>query len=701
MQVQDIMIPLPWVCKHEQTLKEVAHLLLLHGVDGLPVVNSRGKFVGCVGKKQLYSAIARGIDFTTPVHELMVSNMMTVAPETALEEMYPLSNSMVPVVQNGKILGVVTREAVASYSNLNSSHYSMQMEAAFDAIYDGIIGIDINQNILIFNKAAEELLGISKLSILDRSYLEIFPQGILHQVLENRQGALNQKVSYEDKTLLSINSPIVIGNKVIGAIAALQDISKLERVSHELEYTKKLKAEVDAIIEASFDSIFVTDAKGNVLSVNEAYTRITGIKAEEIMGKNMYDLVQEGLYDRSATIEVIETHQSVTFTQNIKTGKTLLVTGNPVFNDKGEFVRVLTNGRDVTELMLLKQEVEQAHSLSRHFEEELKKATANSKEMVINSDKSREIMDLTVRLGKVDSTVLIYGESGVGKELIARELHKNSIRKDRPLISINCAAIPEGLLESELFGYDSGAFSGAKKGGKMGIFEIANGGTLFLDEIGEMPVTLQSKLLRVIQEKEILRVGGTTPINIDVRLITATNRDLWEMARKGQFRQDLYYRLNVVPIYVPPLRDRKEEIPALAYHFLRIINEQYDLQKKLDQRLIARLMEYEWPGNIRELRNVIERAVVTSPDTVIKSIKLSGNINQDEKEYVMETEDSPRINLREKVNAYERDLIQHYVETYKSSRKVAKALGVSQTTIMRKVALYGISLGGQEEVNRV
>lgn len=694
MQVRDIMIPLSQVCKHEQTLKELADLFLLHGVDGFPVVNSQGKFVGCIGKKQMYRAVAEGVDFATPVHELMVSNIMTVAPETTLEEMYPLSNSMVPVVQNGKILGVVTREAVASYSNLNASHYSMQMEAAFDAIYDGIIGIDINQNILIFNKAAEELLDISRLSILNRSYLEVFPQGILHRVLENRQGALNQKVSHEDKTLLSINSPIVVKGKVIGAIAALQDISRLEQVSHELEYTKKLKAEVDAIIEASFDSIFVTDAKGNVLSINEAYTRITGITAEEIMGKNMYDLVQEGLYDRSATIEVIETHQSVTFVQKIKTGKTLLVTGNPVFNDKGQFVRVLTNGRDITELMLLKQEVEQAHSLSRHFQEELKKATMNSKEIVIHSDKSREIMDLTIRLGKVDSTVLIYGESGVGKELVARELHKNSIRKDQPLVSINCAAIPEGLLESELFGYDSGAFSGAKKGGKMGIFEMANGGTLFLDEIGEMPITLQSKLLRVIQEKEILRVGGTTPVSIDVRLITATNRDLWDMARKGQFRQDLYYRLNVVPIRVPPLRERKEEIPALAYYFLHIINEQYGLHKKLDERLIAKLMEYEWPGNIRELRNVVERAVVTSPDTVIKTVKLSGNINQDEKEYDTEMEDPPTIDLREKVNAYEKDLIQRYVETYKSSRKVAKALGVSQTTVMRKVALYGISLGG-------
>jgi TyrR family helix-turn-helix protein len=228
----------------------------------------------------------------------------------------------------------------------------------------------------------------------------------------------------------------------------------------------------------------------------------------------------------------------------------------------------------------------------------------------------------------------------------------------------------------------------------MGIFEIANGGTLFLDEIGEMPLALQSKLLRAIQEKEILRIGATTPTHIDIRLITATNRDLWEMARKGLFRQDLYYRLNVVPLFVPPLRDRKEEIPALAYHFIRIFNQQYDINKCLDERLIASLLEYDWPGNIRELRNAIERAVVTNPDTVIKSIQLGGNISEGEKKIQVESDDASEIDLKEKVNAYEKELLQHYIQIYKSSRKVAKALGVSQTTVVRKAAQYGLTLEG-------
>lgn len=694
MQAQDIMISMPTVCSFQQNLAEAAGLFLEHGVDGLPIVNDQEEFVGYIGKKQLYKAINRGMDFNTPVQELMISNILVITPDTDLKDLYPLSNTMVPVVKKGKLLGLVTRQAVASFSNFSKDNITMQIEALLDATYEGIIGIDKDGTIFAYNKAAEEIIGIDRSSVLNRAYLEVFPQGNLHRTLENKKSVSNEKFVHQDKVYLSVNSPITIGKKVIGALAVLQDISKLENLTNELEYTKKLKAELDAIIEASFDSIFVTDAKANVLSINEAYTRITGIKAEEIIGKNMYDMVDQGLYDRSATIGVIESHLPVTFTQKIKSGKTLLVTGNPVFNEQGELTSVLTNGRDITELMRLKQEMAQAKSLSRHYEEELKKVAMQSGEMVINSDKTRELIELTMRIGKVDSTVLIYGESGVGKELIARELHKNSNRKDKPLITINCAAIPDSLLESELFGYESGAFSGAKKGGKMGLFEIANGGTLFLDEIGEMPIALQSKLLRAIQEKEILRVGGTNPTHIDIRLITATNRDLWEMARKGQFRQDLYYRLNVIPIYVPPLRERKEEIPALAYHFIRIFNEQYKMNKSVDEKLIASLLDYDWPGNIRELRNAIERAVVTNPDTVIKSIQLSGNINEGEKEFNIESDETPGIDLKEKINAYEKDLLQHYIQIYKSSRKVAQALKVSQTTVVRKAAQYGIRLEG-------
>lgn len=451
--------------------------------------------------------------------------------------------------------------------------------------------------------------------------------------------------------------------------------------------------ELNNVMEASFDSLFVTDARGKILRVNDAYTRLTGIPADEILGRTMYELVEEGYYDRSATVEVIKTGKSVTFTQNIKTGKTLLVTGNPIYNKRGELIQVLTNGRDITELNRLKQEVEHANELTLHYQRELQKIQMETeKDFVIGSEVMKEIMSLVMHMGKVDSTVLVQGESGVGKEIIARELHNNSYRKDKPYIRINCAAIPETLLESELFGYEAGAFTGAKKEGKMGIFEIASGGTLFLDEIGDISYSLQVKLLRVLQEGEIIRVGGVKAIPVDVRIITSTNRDLWKMVQNNTFREDLYYRLNVVPIYIPPLRERKEEIPMLVAYFEKLFNNQYGLNKRINPLFLDKLMEYDWPGNIRELRNIVERAIVTSPDDDIKDcVFFRSNIKNTK---VKQVEEEVEItDLKAAVEKFEKKILSKAIKKHKSSRKVASALGVSQTTIIRKATRYGLDFG--------
>ncbi|MGE5454886.1 MAG: sigma-54 interaction domain-containing protein, partial [Methylocystaceae bacterium] len=447
--------------------------------------------------------------------------------------------------------------------------------------------------------------------------------------------------------------------------------------------------EVNSIIEASFDSIFLADASGQVLAINSAYTRISGLTPKEIIGKTCQDLLREGLIDRSETLEVIASRQPVTFTQKLKNGKTLLVTGNPIFNKKGDLIRVLTNGRDITELNKLRQEVEHAHSLKQHYENELKKfQAANSSDYVVASQKMKDIIDMVLHLGKVDTTILIQGESGVGKEVIAQEIHKNSLRKDKPLIRVNCAAIPESLLESELFGYEAGAFTGAKKEGRMGIFELADHATLFLDEIGEIPLHLQAKLLRVLQEKEIVRIGSPKAIPIDVRLIAATNRDLREMVKNNSFRQDLYYRLNVVPITVPPLRERREEIPSLVNLFLSNFNKKYNFNKSVATSVMEALISYDWPGNVRELRNVTERLVVTTSEAVISEVNIGDPI-EDNKSLTPAVLDG-RICLKDAMAEIEMGIILDYVSKYKSTRKTASALGLSPTTLCRKAAGYGI-----------
>lgn len=486
--------------------------------------------------------------------------------------------------------------------------------------------------------------------------------------------------------------PVVIDDIVVGIVNQSDLIRHYNMEIKDLKEIKLLKEQLDAIFEASYDYLFVTDAEGRVTKANSAYYRITGIKPEEVIGKTMYELVAQGFYDRSCSVEVIETLRPVTFVQKIKTGRTVLVTGNPVFDDEGRLMSVITNGRDITELNELKKAVEHGQSLSRHYKNELSRIKG-LENCVVASSVMAELMEKINHLAQFDSAVLITGESGVGKEIIAHQIHLQSSRADKPYIRINCAAIPETLLESELFGYAEGAFTGAKKGGKMGIFELAHGGTLLLDEIGELPQGMQAKLLRVIQENEVSRIGATKTTKIDVRIITSTNRDLNEMVKSNEFRKDLFYRLNVVPVRVPPLRERREEIPALIDHFLDIFNKKYKLEKQIDPRLIDKLITYDWPGNVRELKNMIERAIVTSPERVIREITL-------ESDYTMQYEDEAlkleaTDNLRDIVQEIEKYYIKTYFDKYGSTRKAAAALGISQSTLCRKAAMYDIDLSGQ------
>lgn len=334
----------------------------------------------------------------------------------------------------------------------------------------------------------------------------------------------------------------------------------------------------------------------------------------------MEELVEKGVFSESVTFKVFEERAPVSVMHEIKTGQTVLSTGHPVFNEEGEIVRVVTTARDVKELNHVKEELNKAKKLSEKYYselEKLRKQQAKMEDIVVKSGEMKNVMDLAIQMGRVDSTVLITGESGVGKEVVAKAIHQSSERTSGSLIKVNCGAIPDNLLEAELFGYAEGSFTGAKKGGKPGMFELADGGSLFLDEIAELPLNLQVKLLRVLQEEEIIRVGGTKPIKIDVRIIAATNRDLAKMLKEGEFREDLFYRLNVVPIEIPPLRERKEDISQLIFKFLDDFNKKYNKNKKIDLDTINFLESYDWPGNVRELKNLIERFVVISEKDII------------------------------------------------------------------------------------
>ncbi len=371
------------------------------------------------------------------------------------------------------------------------------------------------------------------------------------------------------------------------------------------------------VINNSFDAVLVSDKHGKVLLCNAATGKLLGVDPQQIQGRNLKDIVKEGLLDRSVVLESIETCSVVSRILKNKNGYPIVATATPVLGKDDEIIMVVVNSRDVNILeryiKAFKQEQNRAVQYKRAVTY-LGEKDIKQQEVVSKSKKMKEIVEKCTFIAKSDSTVLLLGESGTGKDVMARLIHINSNRADEPFIPVNCAAIPTELLESELFGYVSGAFTGANSQGKAGLFEIAHRGTLFLDEIGDLPLVMQSKLLRIIETGEVQRLGDTRITRTNVRLITATNRDLQVMVEKNEFRSDLYYRLNVIPIALPPLRERPDDIIALAERFLEEYNRKYSTEKIITPDGLQEMLGYSWPGNARELRNVIERLVITSKD---------------------------------------------------------------------------------------
>ncbi|WBL46009.1 sigma 54-interacting transcriptional regulator [Clostridium estertheticum] len=447
--------------------------------------------------------------------------------------------------------------------------------------------------------------------------------------------------------------------------------------------------ELDAVIEASFDGIYITDGKANTLKINKSYENITGLQRKDMINRNMFELEKEGYISKSATLMVLKNRKSNTIEQVFNTGKKVLVSSSPIFNDKGNISMVVTNVRDITELYELQDELVKNMKLTEKYHSEIEAMRIqylNLADIIAKDTAMIDLLEVAKRVASVDTTVLILGETGVGKEEIAKFVYKNSLRKSKNFIKINCGAIPSNLIESELFGYVKGAFTGANKEGKMGLFEVADGGTVFLDEIGELPLDIQVKLLNVLQEGEVERVGAVKPIKIDVRVLAATNRDLEEMTKDKTFRADLYYRLNVVPLVVPPLRERRGDIIPLVQYFLSKLNKKYKFKKTFTIEALNTLYNYSWPGNVRELKNIVERVIVmSSSDKIFKndlSIKnfpdsIETNINGDD-----------ICNLKEAVEKVEAKLINNAFNNAGNVRDAAKMLGINSSTFFRKRKRY-------------
>ena len=566
--------------------------------------------------------------------------------------------------------------------------------AVFDAAHNGIMIVNRQGRIVVYNRAARRMLGGVGQRIVGRHFKEVRPEAWadIKKILTTATPQLGKPVSFPNATIVANRSPIIMNGEVVGVISVFQDISAYEAMVEELKGYKRLLREMEAIFESSSDGLYITDGQANTIRVNTAYERITGLNREELVGRNMHELVARGFFDQSVTLEVLRTGRQVTIMQSIKGGeKQVMVTGTPFFDEDGEIELVVTNVRDMTMLKRLEAELERSKRVSSRYYQSLmehQKYEYALEEMVVRSRAMSQVVRKAVKVSGVDAAVLIHGESGVGKSLLARLIHQMSPRKDRPFVKINCGAIPASLMESELFGYTEGAFTGAAKGGKAGLIEAAHTGTVFLDEVGELTPAMQVKLLEVIEEKTFTRVGDTRPTKVDVRIIAATNRDLKKLIARGRFREDLYFRLNVIPIHIPPLRERREDIPALAMRMLESFNRRMGTSKRLAPEVMDRLVSYDYPGNVRELINLLERMVVMSEGEVITLEDLPGELREQE---VGEELGKGGMTLKAAVEALERRMIAQALERWGSPRRAAMELGVHPSTLWRKMVRYGLS----------
>lgn len=478
----------------------------------------------------------------------------------------------------------------------------------------------------------------------------------------------------------------------------------LETISKDLDAFLSLGIDFKHVVEALDDSIFITDKDGICMYVNPAHRRNTEILPEEVLGRDVNEIVADGsLFTGGAAVDVLKEHKKVFRLSTVnKTNPPSVgyAVGVPLFNEDGSLHQVVVSSRPVLSLQALQEDygkfLQEANAIGKEGVRITSEDNYPSKRLAGSSVAMQKIETTIEMAAPTDATILITGESGVGKEVVADEIFRLSQRSRKPFIKVNCASIPANLLESELFGYEQGAFSGAVKNGKQGLFEIANGGTILLDEIGEMPMDLQAKLLRAIQNREIMRVGGTRPIKLDLRFLAATNADLKKKVSDGSFRQDLYYRLNVIPIKVPPLRERISDLDDLIRHFMDFFAAKHHRTFALTDSQLAMMRQYSWPGNIRELENVIEYLTICASgannvnDEMLKGLLDISQVDEASAVFSGAT-------LSSSLENYEKHLIESVLSTSENLRDAGAKLGVNASTISRKIKQYGIAYPGSKD----
>ncbi|MBS4536943.1 sigma 54-interacting transcriptional regulator [Clostridium sp. D2Q-11] len=670
----------------KSTIKDAIIYILNHNLDNIPIVDEKNKLIGILPKRTIIDNISELYMSEVSIEDMVICdcNKVCIEEDDDANIIKNIITGEVFVVNKKKKLrGILTR---SKYLTEQLNFLILSINSIIESTDHAVVAIDKEENIIICNTVAEKILGINARQALGKKIEDVIPLSKLPNILRSGKTDINNLMNIGDKKLITNRAPIIQNEEIKGAISLFLDVTKHNNLLKELEEQKNVSQVLNTILETVYDGIVVVDKEGYITMISKTYERFLGVENQEVIGKHVTDVIQNTRMHVVADSGLAE----IADIQKIR-GSYMIASRIPIIKE-GEVVGAVGKMlfRNVDELNDLYKKINLMERELKQYKGELTKLNKSKytfENIIGKSKKITHTIKLAKKASQTDSNVLILGESGTGKELLAHAIHNDSTRNFGPFVKVNCAAIPSELLESELFGYEDGAFTGAKKGGKIGKFELADGGTIFLDEIGDMPLTMQSKLLRVIQEKEIERVGGTESKRTNVRIIAATNKNLEEMIVKGEYRQDLYYRLNVFTINVPPLHQRPEDISTLSHYFLNKLSDKYlkDV-KEISDRCINHLISYTWPGNIRELENVIERAInLIEVGEVMDVDHLPQRVLG--KEYIRSTR-----KLDDIVSKAEKEAIIESIRASDGNKtKAAKLLGIGRTTFYEKLNKYKLN----------
>lgn len=683
------------VLRPTNTLREVVATFSRTRLDAVPVVNDQNRVIGVMTKHNLYKALLGEHHLESAIDGFYARPARTVDEEMTFGEVYRYMQKMelgqVVVTDDGsRPNGMVTKMSVIENLHARSERQARELASLLDALENGVLAVNSRNIITVINPAAENMLGVKAGDVLGRRIMEVLPNIKVGLVMNN--GSIKDWHRINGLSgILAKYLPVSSGGQPGGAIAVLHDLTKYERLAQEFESVKEMQQTLATVLDLAYDGLLVVNAQGSVTTINRTMLEFLGVSAGSIMKQDVDMVIPElGLKEIVAT--------GVPDEGDVKTirGIRCIVTRLPILQGNqilGAVAKLTFKG--LNRLSHLVKRLETLENQISYYRDELSRVTQSGvrfDDLVGSSPAMANVKNMARQTSRSLSNILILGESGTGKELFASAIHHHSGRTGL-FVKVNCAAMPDNLLESEFFGYEEGAFTGAKKTGKPGKFELAHRGTLFLDEIGDMSLPLQSKLLRVIQEKEFERLGGIKTIKVDVRIIAATNRDIKLLMKEGKFREDLFYRLNVIAIRVPPLRERKRDIYPLALHLVRKYNRLLGRRVGgINPEAMEILIAHSWPGNVRELENVVERALNIVADGDIHPSHLP--------EYLMERtvytgsgaeSFVPALNMGNSMAGAERDLIIRALSEAGGNRsKAAEILGISRTKLYDRLRRHGI-----------